>query len=108
MDQEHRAARGALVLYNFTSVPIFAPKETLLYRYLVVVVNLCTESPSKRAGSIELSEGDAENPLRVVRVGTASVKAERGAARKGTAKTRKITRTNKRTRARRRWNPRRF
>lgn len=71
MDQEKRAARGALVLYNFTSVPIFAPKETLLYRYLVVAINLCASSPSKRTGRIELSEGDATNPLRLLRVGIA-------------------------------------
>lgn len=70
MDQEHRAARGVLVLYNFTDLPIFAPKETLQYRYLLVVINLCTASPSKRSARIEVSEGDHENPLRLVRIGT--------------------------------------
>ena len=51
----------------------------------VVVINLCTDSPSKRAASIELSEGDVENPLRVVRVGTAATRPPKR-ARKGAAK----------------------
>ncbi|MFO0734646.1 MAG: hypothetical protein U0270_02145 [Labilithrix sp.] len=51
----------------------------------MVVINLCTDSPSKRAASIELSEGDVENPLRVVRVGTAATRPPKR-ARKGAAK----------------------
>jgi hypothetical protein len=48
MDQEHAAVRGALVLYNFSGVPIFVPRAAIRYRYLIVAINLCPVSPSKR------------------------------------------------------------
>lgn len=71
MDQEHRAVRGALVIYNFTPVPIFAPKTTILHRYFVVPINLCPMAPSGRGASVELVEGALSEPVRLVPLGRA-------------------------------------
>jgi hypothetical protein len=70
LDQEHLALRGVLVLYNFSSTPIFCPVSTLRHRYVILVINLCPDTPSKRKASIEI-EGttDGSEVVRVHRLG---------------------------------------
>ena len=82
MDQEHVAVRGALVLYNFSDVPIFVPRTAIRYRYLIVAINLCPASPSKRLKSIEI-EGLEEGPdlVRLLRVAAAPAEGKVNAAR---------------------------
>jgi len=71
MDIEHVALRGALVIFNFGNSPIFAPATAIRFRYFVVVINLCAESPSKRSASIEIEEArDATDVVRLVPLGS--------------------------------------
>jgi hypothetical protein len=48
LDQEHLALRGVLVLYNFSPTAIICPITTIRFRYLVLAINLCPQTPSKR------------------------------------------------------------
>ncbi len=61
LDQEHLAFRGVLVLYNFSPTPIFCPAQTLRFRFLLLTINLCSESPSRRAWNVEI-EATTEGP----------------------------------------------
>lgn len=62
LDQHRPAALGALVIYNFGEVPIFCPAIPLRHRFLLVSVNLCPDSASKREEAIHVEatkEGEA-------------------------------------------------
>jgi hypothetical protein len=54
LDQEHLALRGVLVLYNFSPTPIICPTATIRFRYLILSINVCPNSPSNRTASIEI------------------------------------------------------
>lgn len=69
LDQEHRALRGVLAIYNFSPAPILAPATAIRLKYLVIAVNLCPTSPSKRRAAIEIVEGRDGNVVDVVRIG---------------------------------------
>ena len=66
LDQEHLALRGVLVLYNFSPTAIICPVATIRLRYLILAINLCPDSPSKRKtahpGSPWASIGSLEAP----------------------------------------------
>jgi len=61
LDQEHLAFRGVLVLYNFSPTPIFCPAETIRFRFLLLAINICSESPSRRTWNVEV-EATTEGP----------------------------------------------
>lgn len=85
MDQSHAGLRGALVIFNFASAPVLAPVGTVGFRFVVIAINLCPASPSKRSSSVQI-ERDTNDAgvIRVVNLGRSS-KASRGgqARRKG-------------------------
>jgi hypothetical protein len=66
LDQEHLAVRGVLILYNFSPTAIICPTTTIRFRYLILAINLCPQSPSKRTASIEIA-ATTEGP-EVIRV----------------------------------------
>lgn len=80
LDQEHLALRGVLVLYNFSPTAIISPIATIRFRYLIVAINLCPLSPSKRTASIEIAATDAGTEIvRVHKFGDAKpAKKSRG------------------------------
>jgi hypothetical protein len=80
MDQSHVALRGALVIFNFADSPILAPETIVGFRFLIVAINLCRASPSKRSSGVQV-EGPAagSDGVRVVRLGHAP-KARRSTA----------------------------
>ena len=62
LDQHRPAALGALVIYNFGDVPLFCPAAPIRHRFLLLSVNLCPDSPSKRKTAIHVEAtkvGDA-------------------------------------------------
>ena len=69
LDQEHRALRGVLAIYNFSPAPILAPATAIRLKYLVIAVNLCPTSPSKHRAAIGIVEGRDGNVVDVVRIG---------------------------------------
>jgi hypothetical protein len=70
MDEAHVALRGSLVIFNFGDAPILCPVMALRFRYLLVAVNLCGPSPSKRKAGIEIEETPAgPGVVRVLRLG---------------------------------------
>lgn len=87
LDQEHRALRGVLAIYNFSPAPILAPTTTIRLKYLIVAVNLCPTSPSKRRTAIEIVEGRDGNVVDVVRIGDPTPR--RGPTSRGGQRSRK-------------------
>jgi len=78
MDQEHLALRGVLVLYNFSDAAILCPVETIRFRFLLLAINLCPASPSKRTASIEVQPtASGEEVIRVHRLGEVTAKRRR-------------------------------
>jgi len=70
LDQEHLALRGVLVLYNFSPTAILCPTTTIRFRYLILSINLCPDSPSKREASIEIAPTtDGSEVIRVHKFG---------------------------------------
>jgi hypothetical protein len=70
MDQSHAALRGALVIFNYGNSPILAPIGAIRFRFLILVVNLCSATPSKRVSGIEIEENETgPDVVRLVRFG---------------------------------------
>lgn len=83
LDQEHLALRGVLVLYNFSPTAIPCPLVTLRHRYLLLAVNICADSPSKRTASIEIEATSAGS--QIIRVHKFGEKTDRPKRRRSGA-----------------------
>lgn len=58
MDQQAPGVRGVLVVYNFSCVPLLAPKEWIGNQYLILALNLCDRPPSKITTRYRIRPGD--------------------------------------------------
>jgi hypothetical protein len=55
MDQINQS-KGILAIYNFSNTVILAPRKWFGGRILIICINMCELSPSKRNSSIEIIE----------------------------------------------------
>lgn len=80
MDQSHAALRGTLVIFNYGDSPILAPIGAIRFRFLILVVNLCSATASKRVSGIEIEESlVGPDVVRLVRLGDDARPQVRGA-----------------------------
>jgi len=58
LDQEDPGRRGILCVYNFSTVPMVAPREWIANQYMIIVVNLCSERTSEAKKRRVIKPGD--------------------------------------------------
>jgi len=73
MDQHHNAVRGALVLFNFADGPVLAPVVPVVFRYLIVSINLCGVTPSRRRSHVEIRPSASSPGFELISIGEPSV-----------------------------------
>lgn len=74
MDQ-HKHPRGILAIFNFADDLILAPRQWVRGRIWILVINLCTASPSGRSRSIEIIESrTAGRLIDVIETGQQDIK----------------------------------
>ncbi|MCK6536075.1 MAG: hypothetical protein L6Q84_24160 [Polyangiaceae bacterium] len=72
MDQQHSAVRGALVLFNFADGPVLAPVVPVVFRYLIVSINLCGVTPSRRQSHVEIRPSASSPGFELISIGQPS------------------------------------
>lgn len=74
MDQSPMKQRGALVVFNFSAVPIVAPPQFIHARHLILPINICSVSPSKRTECIDIAAAPAgsDNLVQITRLPSAA------------------------------------
>lgn len=93
MDQ-HKHPRGVLAIFNFTDDLILAPRQWVRGRNWVLVVNLCSASPSGRSRSLEIIESRTSGRLiDVIETGQQEVK--KSSKSRSKKKTQKKSKTKK-------------
>jgi len=77
MDQRGVGIRGVLAIYNYGASSIVARQVTLRGKFLVIAINLCESSPSKRKTSVVIEPGSDEGDevVRVFRAGDPGARA---------------------------------
>jgi hypothetical protein len=68
MDQNPTRTRGILVMYNFSSTLISAPRQWIAGRFWFLPINLQQERPSGRNRSLVIERGDGDDVIRVLNV----------------------------------------
>ncbi|MBN4054563.1 hypothetical protein JYT87_02520, partial [Nitrospira defluvii] len=68
MDQSPIHRKGILVIYNFSSILITAPRYWLRGRFLLLPINLQTKPPSSRQRSLIIEPGEGEDLIRVLNI----------------------------------------
>jgi len=68
MDQNPTRTRGILVIYNFSSTFISAPRQWIDGRFWFLPINLQKEPPSGRNRSLVIERGDGDDVIRVLNV----------------------------------------
>jgi hypothetical protein len=68
MDQNPTRTRGILVIYNFSSTLISAPREWVGGRFWFLPINLQKQPPSGRTRSLVIERGDGDDLIRVLNV----------------------------------------
>lgn len=72
MDTHPTTPRGLLVLYNMSPSHISAPEHWLRQRFLIIPINMQSSSPSHREHTLEITEGDDEQTIRVLQTGVSA------------------------------------
>ena len=73
MDQQHSAVRAALVFFNFADGPVMAPVVPVVFRYLIVSINLCGVTPSRRRSDVEIRPSASSPGFELISIGQPSV-----------------------------------
>ncbi len=68
MDQNPTRTRGILVIYNFSSTLISAPRQWVAGRFWFLPINLQQKPPSGRNRSLVVERGDGDDLIRVLNV----------------------------------------
>lgn len=86
MEQQRLAARGILLLYNLSDVPIITDRRWIRGQYLVFAVNLPKKTPSGLRETLLVEEAVGDELISIIRPGSGTTRRSRARPRTGRAR----------------------